>query len=351
MTGELLLKFLNDQCTEEEQDQIINWIKTDGFSEADKNQGFDEWNNLRETEEFHDQKQFDILLKKIHQKIITHDYKLSERPIVHLTNWLTKAAAILLVPVLCLLLYTLTVQHSDFAQSSDSAPDTLQVVTPMGSRTVVHLPDGSEVHMNHSSILCYPQKFTGKTRQVVLNGEGYFKIAHDPVKPFYVKAGMLNIKAVGTEFDVLAYPEEKIVAATLVCGKITVEQNIPGGEIRQIKAMVPGQHVSFSEASGDIECSQGNIEKYIAWKDGRLVFDNDSITEVTKRLSRLFNVDISVSNDIRDYTYTVTFVDEPLFQILELMKIATPVKYKILPRKKLSDGTFSRLKIILERRN
>ncbi|MDX1286192.1 MAG: DUF4974 domain-containing protein, partial [Draconibacterium sp.] len=81
-----------------------------------------------------------------------------------------------------------------------------------------------------------------------------------------------------------------------------------------------------------------------------LVFDNESIEHVTQRLSRMFNVDIQIDNDVKEYRYTVTFIDEPLFQILELMTVATPIKYKALPRTKNPDGTFSKQKIIIEKK-
>ena len=91
-------------------------------------------------------------------------------------------------------------------------------------------------------------------------------------------------------------------------------------------------------------------DKYIAWKDGKLVFENEDLTQVAARLNRLFNVDIIIDDNVKEYTYTVTFVDEPLFQILHLMTVAAPVNYKALPRKKLPDGTYSKQKIIIGER-
>jgi ferric-dicitrate binding protein FerR (iron transport regulator) len=102
--------------------------------------------------------------------------------------------------------------------------------------------------------------------------------------------------------------------------------------------------------NGNIKSTKGDVEKYIAWKDGKMVFDETPITEVAQQLKRKYNVDIEVENDIEDYTYSVTFMDEPLMQIIELMTIATPVTYKVLPREKLPDGTFSKQKITIKRK-
>ena len=85
--------------------------------------------------------------------------------------------------------------------------------------------------------------------------------------------------------------------------------------------------------------------------DGKLIFRNESIINITQELSRWYNVDFEFDNmSIKDFTYTATFVDETLFQILDLISIATPVSYKELPRKKLPDGTYSKQKIVLMKR-
>jgi len=158
------------------------------------------------------------------------------------------------------------------------------------------------------------------------------------------------VKALGTAFNVLAYPGEEVVATTLVSGKVLLEQTGSNGKTTAIGGMKPGQHVNYHVKTGAVSSSMGSTEKYIAWKDGKLVFEDASISQVTERLSRMFNVDIEVADDIKDYIYTVTFIDEPLFQILDLMTIATPVSYKALPRKKLPDGTFSKQKIIISKK-
>jgi ferric-dicitrate binding protein FerR (iron transport regulator) len=351
MTRDLLKKFLDDRCSGEELGEIIAWIKKDACSDTGKDWAYQDWKDFGEVPDSEDKEQFDALLNNIHRKIIAKNSNHRERTIVRLGTWLTRAAAILFLPLLGFLVYSHYSRPEKIAWSSGSVPDTVQVITPTGSRTVVQLPDGSVVHLNHGSRLSYPQHFTGRIRGVVLLGEGYFKVIHDPQRPFLVNTGNLNIKALGTEFNVQSYPGEKTIATTLVNGKVTVERTCQGGGAFSDLTLVPGQHISFDMGKGNFLSSQGKIEKYIAWKDGKLVFDNESITEVAGRLSRQFNVDIDVADNARYFTYTVTFVDEPLFQILDLMKIATPVKYKVLPRVKMPDGTYSKQKIILEKRN
>jgi ferric-dicitrate binding protein FerR (iron transport regulator) len=148
----------------------------------------------------------------------------------------------------------------------------------------------------------------------------------------------------------MAYPNDDVIETTLVNGKVILEQIGINGGSKPIGTMRPGQHVGCSLSDGFISTTEGRVEKYISWTDGKLIFEDTPILKVAERLSRMFNVDFQVKPDLRDYTYTVTLEDESLSQILELMTIATPVIYKTLPRKKMPDGTFSKQKIILEKR-
>lgn len=355
MTKETIIKFIDNRCTTAELEEIIQWIKKEGLSEEGIRLAFDNWKSFKEEEHAGDDEKFSALFDKIQQKINNEnrENKIAKSTTLVFLTWLTRVAAILLLPLLAFLFYTLSENAEikrEAAQVTNLPIDSLEIIAPIGSRTVVQLTDGSEVHLNYGSRLKYPQTFTGNSREVRLTGEGYFDVAHNPEKPFIVKTGKLNVKALGTAFNVLAYPENDAVQTTLVNGKVVLESVEKEGLIETIGAMKPGQHVNYNVKTGTISSSEGNIEKYIAWKDGKLVFDETTILEAAEKLSRMFNVSIEVNDAIKDYTYTVTFDDEPLFQILELMTVATPVRYIALPRKKLQDDTFSKQKIVFEKR-
>ena len=349
MTQELLIKFLNDKCTDEELKEVFHWIKNESLDSQSKSWGYQDWREFKMDENIMDN-DLSSLLDKIHHKINIKRQSI-KKPNATITSWLTRAAAILLIPVLAFHLYTISnIKSESITYTSNLTIDSIEIIAPTGSRTVVQLSDGSEVHLNYGSKLKYPQNFNGNTRGVILLGEGYFNVVHNPEKPFIVKTGKLNIKALGTKFNVQAYPGEEFIATTLVEGKVLVDQTETNGNIKTIGAMEPGQHINFNINSEVVSCTKGSVEKYIAWKDGKIVFKNESLVQVTDRLSRMYNVDFEIADNVKDYSYTVTFVDEPLFQILDLITIATPVIYKALPRKKLPDGTFSKQKIIIEKR-
>ena len=150
MTQELLNRFLNDQCNEEELQKVIKWIKMDALNSDGRILVSADWKNFQEDSRSPDKELYNIILHKIHRKIIA-DNQIENRPGLWITSWLMKAAAILLLPVLGILFYMFFNHQIEFTQSADLVADSLQVVTPVGSRTILQLPDGSEVFLNHSS--------------------------------------------------------------------------------------------------------------------------------------------------------------------------------------------------------
>lgn len=350
MTKELLEKYLNNSCTPQEVDEVIQWMKQQSFYNESKKLGKIDWQKFSEEENIISDEKLESLLDKIHHKLNVEEPLVIQMNRNRIIGWMTKAAAILLIPVLAFLFYILSENDKMTNQLADVSVDSLEVIAPVGSRTVVELSDGTVAHLNYGSRIKYPQNFSGETRSVALTGEGYFEVAHNPDKPFVVSTGIIDVKAVGTVFNVNAYPENNDIVTTLVEGKVILEKQLLMGKAKQLVAMRPGQNVTYNFNTGKMKSAIGNADKYIAWKDGKLVFDNDPIEQVAQRLSRMFNVDIQVDDKVKEYKYTVTFVDEPLFQILELLTVATPIKFKALPRVKNPDGTFSKQMIRIEKK-
>ncbi len=356
MKQDLYNKFLNNNCTEEELKIFLNDLDNDLFAVKTKHLGRKEWfKSLKSEEELLSDNESSLLLDKIHHQININSSKNQNKrklnkQIHKLLHVITKIAAFLLLPLLVLYIYTVKNNQYESLQYAHLATDSIEIVAPIGNKTIVNLSDGSLVYLNHGSKIKYPQQFNSKTREVILIGEGYFEVAHNPDVPFIVKTKQMDVEALGTEFNVLAYPEDDIIEATLVNGKINVEGKDKDGDIKYVQAMDPNQHLSYNTNTGKTKVIKGQIEKYISWKDGKLVFENESIVEITERLSRWYNVDFEFEDEeIKDYTFTVTFDNETLPQVLEYMKIAVPIDHKTLARKKLQDGTLSKQTIILSK--
>ncbi len=354
MERELFERYLNNNCSSEEIDRIICFIKDNSLDEKWKEWAWEEWEKKQDTKLTDDQ-DFESLLDKIHHKInLSESARITnnKRALTVILSYLTKVAAILFLPVLAFLFYSLAKNSPVSEKFTNLVSDSIEIVSPVGSRSEIQLADGTVVFLNYGSKLKYPQKFLGKTRTVVLSGEAYFKVAHNPQTPFLVKTSKLTITALGTEFNVLAYPEEKVFETTLVNGKVKVGKTEQSGRIRDLETMTPGQHFTYNHTTGKVSNVPENIEKYISWKDGKMIFKDESIVNIANKLGRWYNVDfVFADKESMEHTYTATFVDENLYQILDLLELATPIEYKILPRKKLPNGTFSKQKVIIKKRN
>ena len=351
MTKELLEKYLNNHCSSYEVEEVMEWMKGQSFFVESKKFGEVDWQRYKDKDRIVSDERLDNLLDKIHHKLNIEETRKTHVKNNELFSWISKIAAIILFPVLAFLFYTISENRTLTNQITTVYVDSLEVIAPVGSRTVVELSDGSVVHLNYGSRIKYPQNFSGETRGVALTGEAYFEVAHNPDKPFVVSTGCIDVKALGTVFNVNAYPEDNNIATTLVSGRVVVGEFKNNGSFKTTSELIPGQHLIYNKKTGVVESGFEQIEKYIAWKDGKLVFENEPITEVARRLSRMFNVEIQIDKEVEIYRYTVTFLDEPLFQILDLLASATPIKYKTFPRTKSPDGTLSKQRILIERKN
>ncbi len=350
MNKEILVKYLNSSCTKKEFEQFREWINIESAGGEHKKMISDDWNSFQPDLRNFDSSKYHSLLDKIHHEINLNNRNHNQKLIYKIGKWVGRAAAILLIPMLGTFFYMLSNNDYQIQKFADATVDSLEIIAPIGSRAVVQLSDGTEVNLNYGSKIKYPRNFTGDTREIVLEGEGYFDVAHNPDKPFIVKAGKLNIVALGTVFNVQAYPGDDVISTTLVEGKVAIERTFSGGKSERIGTMIPDQHVTYNLISDKVFSTKENVEKYVAWKNGKLVFDNEPITGIADKLSRMFNVEIEIADNAKDFTYTVTFVNDPLFLILDLMKESTPITYKVFPRKKLSDGTYTKQKIRIEKR-
>jgi len=205
--------------------------------------------------------------------------------------------------------------------------------------------------LNHSSTLKYPAMFLGDSRTVELTGEGYFEVAHNPKIPFIVKAGEIQVLAHGTTFNILAYPDERKIETSLINGSVELQRLNTDRTIVNLLKMKPSDLATYNSIDKEIITRSIEDERYYSWKDGKLIFKKEPMGEVVKKLGRWFNVDIQIKDpELLELTYTATFVHETLPQVMELITLVSPVSYSISNREEISDGTFTKRKVILSYR-
>ena len=346
MTKEIFIKYLQGNCSEKEFEQLLLWIREDSLNASDSEMVKDVWDKFEPEAGPVERKKYTRVLDKIHHQININQnsaqFVIQKAPAKNrILSMLTRAAAILLLPVLSFLIYSqLSVKDRYAANLND-----LEVEAPAGSRMHIQLADGTKVFLNHGSKLKYPYRFAGENRKVSLTGEAYFEVAHNAKVPFIVGTNRLDVKATGTAFNVSAYSDEDIVETTLVEGKVILYDRKSNSEI---KALTPGECLKFDAQKNSYSVESGHPEKNTAWKDGLLVFKNEKVNEVAKKLARWYNVEVEISNEkVNEFTFTATFMDETLPQVLELMSLAAPVSYKLTQREKLPDGSFSKQKVLI----
>lgn len=351
MTKDLFVKFLSGTCTEKEFELILNWIKEESISDESKQMIQEVWDEFEPSAGPDERLKYNRILDSIHHQI--NLIQNSDRPVrrqipstKRLLSLITRAAAILLLPVLSVLIYKLSTDNIRYSENLND----IEVEAPAGFRMNLTLGDGTQVWLNHGSRLKYPYQFSGKNRRVFLTGEAYFKVAHSDRVPFIVETEDLEVRATGTSFNVNAFPGDDFTETTLVDGSVTVYDKIRDREIRELS---PNEYLRFNPEKNRYELEAGEvIEKYISWKDGILIFKNDSVPAIARKLSQWYNVDVKITDEsVNDFTCTATFYDETLSQVLELMSLPSPVSYKLSPIKRLADGSYSRQSITIALKN
>jgi ferric-dicitrate binding protein FerR (iron transport regulator) len=203
------------------------------------------------------------------------------------------------------------------------------LITPRGGQYKLGLPDGTEVWLNSASSIKYPTAFAGKERVVEITGEAYFEVAKNKSMPFKVKMGQAQVEVLGTHFNINAYPDEGNVKTTLLEGSVKVEQLTS----HHTQTIQPGQQAQLQDDATIIVASNVDLVKVMAWKNGFFEFDNTSLPVIMRQISRWYDVDVILGENISYEKFGGRISKElPLSQILKLLE-ANNIKYQLEGRK------------------
>lgn len=283
--------------------------------------------------------ELDYLLDKVQHRIYIEEN--GKHKVIPILQIFQRVAAILFFPLLIASL----VYNFGNSNSSERKTAWVEIQCPLGVRTKFQLPDGSTGFLNSGSFLKYPVNFE-KERIVTLSGEGYFEVFHNEKIPFHVNTKNLDIKVLGTTFDVIAYDNEEKEEIILQTGQVEVSDK----KGQQLASLTPDQKMVLDKNKRKFTIEKIKSEQYTAWKEGKLMFRNENIEDMAVRLSRWYNADVVVDkeqSDIGTYTYHGTFVDEQLDDVLKLLSLSSPIRYIEIERKNDKDGNFPKRKVIL----
>lgn len=188
-----------------------------------------------------------------------------------------------------------------------------------GETGSVNLPDGSVAYLNSGSYILYPSNFEGDVRVVYLIGEANFKVAKDVQKPFIVKSADLSVTALGTEFNVEAYPEEEEIVATLLHGKIKVETALDTTSY----ILSPGEQIIYNKKNSESHLVSANLSDVTAWQRGEIIFRGCTAEEVFQQLERNYGITFQYNaNLFNDDKYNFKFKrDASVEDILEVLQV------------------------------
>jgi ferric-dicitrate binding protein FerR (iron transport regulator) len=201
-----------------------------------------------------------------------------------------------------------------------------EVRVPYGERSEMTLYDGTKVWLNSGTELRFPLVFHANQRKVFIKGEAFFDVAENKEKPFIVNAGQMDIKVLGTRFNVCAYPDDQEFYATLEKGKILAINSQTGEEIN----LTPGTQATLNLGSQKFTLQDVDTRLYTSWKENMLQFENAPFSEVIKKMERWYDVKIHIDHEINTgERYTMTIKTESLREMLRLVSFTTPITYEI----------------------
>lgn len=202
------------------------------------------------------------------------------------------------------------------------------LITPMGGEYTVILSDGSEVMLNAGSSLKYPVVFSGNTREVMLEGEAFFKVAKSKSSSFLVKTNQITTIVYGTEFNVSVYGNDELVQTTLIEGSvgISINSSNTSSELK-IKS---GQQYIYDKGTRSVETKEVDTELYIAWTKGMFVFENEPIDNILKVMSRWYDFKFEFKDDnLKDQRFTISIGRyDHVSKILDLISASSELKFE-----------------------
>lgn len=351
---ELLCKFYKGELSEKELKNLETWkyasdLNRNIYEEIAEDENFrnillsDRWNKNKGN------------WQKLTKKIELPDQK------VRLSKKFLLTAAATVASVIVLFGYLILHKQNQINQLASTSGGYTEIFSPRGQRTQVTLPDQTKVWLNAESSIKYAADFNCKVREVFLNGEAFFEVSKNQTKPFLVNATVIKVKVYGTSFNVKAFSHENNIETTLIEGKLSVIPLSEEGNGSNEIFLKPNEKCIYEKNTSNIynepeKNSAGQIHKnqtqYIIpdkvmarprviieknvnpeqeelWKDGKLIFKNESFEVLAVRLERWYDVKIHFENDvIKSYKFTGVFEKETINQAMEALRLSSKKSYR-----------------------
>ena len=346
---EIITRVLEGEASSEDRKTLIDWIKSseENRRELEKTEAF--WNALEiinNRENFNPKDGYDDFVRYI--GTITHSARKKQKLYKYVLRF---AASLLLVMSVSYITYRIT-------KTTSEAIAYFELTTPNGSHTQLTLTDGTIIWLNAGSKLRYPNKFDDTTRTVYLDGEAFFNVKKDLNHPFIVQTSEIKVKALGTSFNVKAYPNEGSIETTLINGEVIVEGNKTSKNEKNSIRLLPNQRATFIKTEGRLLLNDDEQKKlaksvttihpvkrekesliiskevktelYTSWIENLLMFDNEPFESIACKMERRYGATIIFSdNNVKKYRFSGKFPEISIDRVLIALQYASPFNYQI----------------------
>lgn len=353
---ELIIRYLANELPEDEYIKLKEWITQHEENRKVFEEMFTAW-KMSAAIEGEPVENTALVFEKLKSRLV---FSTDESKNSHINSkrfYLRRAVSIAATVLMAFILGGLATWYFfSSKQLPDINAQTYKVTTPYGTRSELTLADGTKVWLNAGSSLAYTENFNVSKREVQLVGEAYFQVAKNKEIPFVVESDGLQIKALGTAFNVKAYPGDKELSATLVEGKIVVEGKSltegrfsytlnPGQNIKVVKS-VKEERTNLPDTQNrkyaadevkqirhDIKTialeSNVNTLLYTSWKDKRWIIQQETFGNLVTMLERRYNVNIKFDpEEMKGISFSGIIENETLEQVIHILQLTAPVNYE-----------------------
>ena len=311
----LLTKFLQNQCSQKEQLEVFDFLQTpEGQSFLEENMDA-EWEALFKAEPGLDPRISQRILERLTASVAEAESSRRRFSTFIRSGSFRIAASVIGFLVAFAAGYQLYNQFKTYHYTTDK-----------GQQRTIILPDGSLVSLNSNSTLTYQKGWN--TRTVSLVGEGYFDVSHDADNPFFVKTSGVEIKVLGTAFNVKAYQADRTIETALLRGRVLIK-NVSEGHQGDELVLVPNEVALFDQRKLTMNKVPKEKSDYKPWYQGNLVFEDAPLSVIIPELEKWFDTRISIDPESMNCRFSLNIDQESLSEVMKLFEVASEAKLEL----------------------
>ncbi|WP_430815307.1 FecR family protein [Carboxylicivirga sp. RSCT41] len=318
---------------------LLHYLEEEGNDREFKEVLSKHWDEVCDNSDLELQAPDDLYYKIYHSALESEKQIPAKR--IDLTGWIQRIAAVLFLPLLLLTAWNY------FAPNDSQLVDDegVFVHSPEDEKTRFFLPDGTKGWLQANSSIQY-SLVKGGERTVELDGEAFFDVTRIEEQPFIVCTNDFKVKVLGTRFNVLADKSLPVSKVYLEEGSV----EMLGVDDTHHTLLVPGEEYMYNRENDRFNVSKGVEEEALAWTHGILLLKNKSLKESEIALERFYNIDIEIADkELEEMLVYAKIQHEQLDEVLEMARLILPISYTIEKPKKLTDGTFTKRKVVIRK--